>query len=96
MKLHPCAGFVVIKRSEANTTSKGGIVLPDAAKDKPSRGKIVAVGKGKLLDNGEYGPVEAREGTVAVFRAYSANEFEIEGEEFVVVSMEEIMAVLDS
>ena len=94
MKLIPTAGKIVVKRNEADDKSKGGIIIPDQAKEKPQNGKIVAMGKGKLLDNGSYAQVELQEGLTVVFDTYAGHEIEIEGEKFVIMEMDRVLAVL--
>lgn len=94
MKITPTAGRVIIKRDDADTVTRGGIVLPDQATEKPKRGKIVALGKGRLLDNGTYAPVELTEGLTAVFYNYSGHEVEIEGDKFLVMEQTDVVAVI--
>ena len=95
MNIRPLHDRVIIKRMEEETTTAGGIVLPGSAAEKPSRGDIVAVGKGKLLENGEIRPLDVQIGDKVLFGKYSGNEVKIDGEELIVMREEEIMAVIE-
>lgn len=90
----PIRDRVVIKREEAEGVSKGGIILPDQAKEPPVRGKVLAVGLGKKLDNGERAPMDVTEGDRVLFNRYSGSEVELDGEKYLVMSEEEILAVI--
>jgi chaperonin GroES len=92
ISLNPLDDRVVIKRLEAEEKTAGGIVLPDSAKEKPQKGEVLAVGPGKLLDNGKRAPVEVRVGDTVLFGKYSGNEIEMDGEEVVIVRMDDILA----
>lgn len=94
MKLKPLADRVVVKRLEAETTTKGGIVLPDTAKEKPKRGKIVAVGPGKTLDSGEVAKPTVKKGDEVIFSSFAGTEIEVDGKEVLVMSTDDILAVL--
>ena len=93
MRLEATAGRVIVKRDDEETITKGGIMLPDTAKEKPRRGKVLALGKGPLLDNGGYGPVELAEGMVVFFSHYAGNEVTVDGEVFLVLDQKEVIAV---
>ena len=95
MKLRPLHDRVIVKRMEEETTSPGGIVIPDTAAEKPSRGEIIAVGNGKILDNGENRPLDVKKGDKVLFGKYSGTEVKVEGEELLVMREEDIMAVLE-
>ncbi len=95
MKLVPCAGRVIVKRLKADEKTPGGIILPDAAKEKPVRGKIVAIGKGRMLDDGTYAKVELEEGTEAVFSRYDGNEIELDGEKFLILDQSSVLATIE-
>ena len=85
---------VVVKRIEEEPKTKGGIVLPDTAKEKPQKGKVIAVGTGRVLENGQRVPLEVKEGDIVVFAKYDGTEIEIDGEEYVILSERDLLAVL--
>jgi chaperonin GroES len=93
-KLRPLGGNILVKRVEAETKTKSGIVLPDTAKEKPRRGKVVALGDGKLLDSGERAPFSVKKGDEVVFTSYGGSEIKIDGEELMIMSEEDILAVV--
>jgi len=93
--IKPLADRVVVEPIEEEVTTKGGIVLPDTAKEKPQKGKVIAVGSGKLLDNGERVPLEVKEGDVVVFAKYGGTEIEIEGNEYIILSERDLLAVVE-
>jgi chaperonin GroES len=95
MKLAPLDDRVVIKQSEAEKKSAGGIILPDAAKEKPQRGKIIAVGPGKILDNGKRGEMNVKKGDEVLYAKYSGNEIEIDGENYVILHEGDILGVVE-
>ena len=95
MKLAPLDDRVVIKQSEAEEKSVGGIILPDAAKEKPQRGKIIAVGPGKILDNGKRGEMNVKKGEEVLYAKYSGNEIEIDGENYVILHEGDILGVIE-
>jgi chaperonin GroES len=95
MKLAPLDDRVVIKQSEAEKKSAGGIILPDAAKEKPQRGKIIAVGPGKILDNGKRGEMNVKKGDEVLYAKYSGNEIEIDGENYVILHEGDILGVIE-
>lgn len=94
MNIRPLHDRVIVKRVEEEKTSAGGIVLPDSATEKPSEGKILAVGKGKQLDNGEVRALEVKVGDKVLFGKYSGNEVKIDGAELIVMREEDIMGIL--
>ena len=94
MKIRPLHDRVIVKRVEEETTSAGGIVLPDSATEKPSEGEVLAVGNGKLLDNGEVRALEVQVGDRVLFGKYSGNEVKVDGEELIVMREDDIMGVL--
>lgn len=96
MKLQPLHDRVVVKRTEEDTTSPGGIVIPDSAAEKPMKGEVLAIGKGKLLDNGETRPMDVKVGDKVLFGKYSGNEVKMDGEELVVMREDDIMAIIQS
>jgi chaperonin GroES len=95
MKIRPLHDRVIIKRVEEETTTAGGIVLPGSAAEKPSEGTVLAVGNGKLLENGETRPLDVKVGDRVLFGKYSGNEVTVDGEEVIVMREDDIMAVLD-
>jgi chaperonin GroES len=95
MKLAPLDDRVVIKQSEAEQKSAGGIILPDAAKEKPQRGKIIAVGPGKILDNGKRGEMNVKKGDEVLYAKYTGNEIEIDGENYVILHEGDILGVIE-
>ena len=92
--IKPLGDRVVVKRSEEEPKTKGGIVLPDTAKEKPQKGKVIAVGTGRVLENGQRVPLEVKEGDIVVFAKYGGAEIEIGGEEYVILSERDLLAVL--
>jgi chaperonin GroES len=95
MKIRPLYDRVVIRRKEEEQTSAGGIVLPGSAQEKPNQGEVVAVGEGKLLDNGETRPLALKVGDTVVFGQYSGNAVKIDGEELIIMSESEIYGVVE-
>ena len=95
MKIRPLHDRVIVKRLEEDRTSPGGILIPDTAAEKPVQGKIVAVGKGKILENGQVRPCDIKVGDTILFGKYSGSEVKLEGEELVVMREEDIMAVFE-
>ena len=95
MNLRPLHDRVVIKRVEEETKSPGDIVLPGAAAEKPSRGTVQAVGRGKLLENGDVRPLDVKVGDHILFGKYSGSEVKVDGEELIIMREDEIMAVIE-
>ncbi len=95
MSLRPLGDRVIIKRIEEEAVSAGGIVLPDSVKEKPSEGKIVAVGNGSTNDKGDTRPMSVKVGDNVLFGKYSGTEVEVEGEELLVMSEGDIIAVVE-
>ena len=96
MKIRPLHDRVVVRRKEEEETSAGGIVLPGSAKEKPNQGEVIAVGSGKILDNGESRPVDVKVGDVVVFGKYAGSDtIEVDGEELVILSESDIKAVVE-
>lgn len=94
MKLKPLHDRVVIKRLDDERTSAGGIVIPDSASEKPSRGKVLAVGSGKLTAEGKVLPLTVKTGDTVVFGKYAGTEIKIDGEEVIVMREEDILGVI--
>ena len=96
MNIRPLHDRVIVRRMEEEVTSPGGIVLPDAAKEKPVQGEVLAVGNGKLLENGDVRPLDVKVGDRVLFGKYSGTEVKIDGEDLLVMREEDIMGVLES
>lgn len=94
IKLRPLDDRVVVQPQEAESTTAGGIVLPDSAKEKPQRGTVVAVGPGKLLDSGNRGELSVAVGDVVIYGKYGGSEIEIDGEEMKILRESDILAKL--
>jgi chaperonin GroES len=94
MKIRPLQDRVVVRRTEEETKTAGGIVLPGTATEKPAQGEVVAVGPGRLLDNGEVRPVDLKVGDTVVFGKYASNTVKIDGEELLILSESEIYGVV--
>lgn len=95
MNVRPLGDKVLVKRIEAEAVTAGGIVLPDSAKEKPKRGRIQAVGDGKLLNTGERAKLQVKKGDEVLFTSYAGTEVKINGEEFIIMGEEDILAVLN-
>lgn len=95
MNIRPLHDRVVIRRLEEERTSAGGIVIPDTATEKPSRGEVVAIGAGKMLDNGEVIPLAVKVGEKILFGKYAGTEVKIAGQEYVVMREDDIMGVIE-
>ena len=95
MKIRPLHDRVIVKREEKERKSPGGIVIPDTATEKPIFGKVVAVGKGKILENGEIRPLDLKVGDRILFGKYSGTEVKMDGDELVVMREEDVMAVVE-
>jgi chaperonin GroES len=95
MKMQPLGDRVVVKPLEAETKTKSGILLPDSAKEKPQQGEVVAVGKGKLMENGTVVPLEVKVGDKILYGKYSGNEITTkDGDELLIIREEEILAII--
>ncbi|MFL5244502.1 MAG: co-chaperone GroES [Gemmataceae bacterium] len=95
MKVVPLNDKIVVKRLEAEDKTAGGIVLPDAAKEKPKQGKILSLGDGKLLDNGKRASFQVKEGDRVLFTSYAGTEVSLDGEEYLIMTEDDILAVVD-
>jgi chaperonin GroES len=95
MKLRPLHDRVIVKRLEAETKSAGGIVIPDSATEKPVKGEVIAVGNGKILEDGKVRPLDVKVGDKILFGKYSGTEVKLDGTEYVVMREEDIMAIFD-
>ena len=92
--LKPLADRVVVKAIQQEEKTKGGIVLPDTAKEKPQEGEILAVGPGKLLDNGQRAPMEGKPGDKVLYAKYGGTEVKVDGEEYLIMRESDILAIL--
>ena len=95
MNIRPLHDRVIVKRREEDTTSPGGIVIPDTAAEKPIKGEVIAVGNGKLLDSGEVRKLDLKEGDQILFGKFSGTEVKVDGEEYLVMREDDVMAVID-
>jgi chaperonin GroES len=95
MKVVPLNDKIVVKRLEADEKTSGGIVLPDSAKEKPRQGKVLSVGDGKLLENGKRASFQVKEGDKVLFTSYAGNEVTVDGEEYLIMSEDDVLAVVD-
>jgi chaperonin GroES len=93
MKIRPLQDRIVVKRLEGETKTKGGIIIPDTAKEKPIEGRVVAVGNGKILKDGKARPLEVKVGDVVLFGKYSGTEVKIDGEEHVLIREDDVLAI---
>jgi len=94
VKLKPLGDRVVVKRLEAEEKTRGGIVLPDTAKEKPKRGKVVAVGPGKTLESGEVAKPTVKKGDEIIFSSFAGTEITVDGKEMLIMGTDDILAVL--
>jgi len=92
--IRPIGDRVVVKPSAKEEVTKSGIVIPDTAKEKPQEGTVIAVGSGRLLDNGDRAPIDIREGDRILFAKYGGTEFKLDGEEYLVLKESDILAVI--
>lgn len=96
MSIRPLHDRVVVRRQEEEETTAGGIVLPGSAKEKPNQGEVVAIGVGRILDNGDVRPVDVKVGDIVVFGKYAGSDtIEVDGEELIILSESDIKAVIE-
>lgn len=95
MSIRPLHDRVLVRRMEDETTTAGGIVIPDNAKEKPSRGEVLAVGNGKQLDNGEVRTLDVKAGDKVLFGKYAGNEVKVDGEELMIMREDDIMGIIE-
>jgi chaperonin GroES len=95
MKLRPLQDRIVVKRVAEETTTKGGIIIPDTAKEKPAEGKVIAVGNGKVADDGKRIALEIKEGDRILFGKYSGTEVKIDGEEYLIMREDDVLGVIE-
>ena len=94
-KLRPLGDKILVKRVEAETKTKSGIVLPDSAKEKPRRGKVLSVGEGKRLENGERSPLHVKKGDEVIFASYAGTEIKLDNEELMIMSEDDVLAIVE-
>ncbi|MCF6256460.1 MAG: co-chaperone GroES [Gammaproteobacteria bacterium] len=95
MNIRPLHDRVIVRRMEEERTSAGGIVIPDSATEKPAQGEVVAVGKGKILENGDVRPLDVKVGDKVLFSKYGGTEVKVEGEELLVMREDDITGVVE-
>ena len=95
MKIRPMHDRILVERLEEKEVKKGGIIIPDTAKEKPQEGKVVAVGTGKVTDDGKKLPLDVKAGDTILFGKYSGSEVKIEDKEYLILKEEDVLAVLD-
>ncbi|WP_069470256.1 co-chaperone GroES [Candidatus Marithrix sp. Canyon 246] len=96
MQIRPLHDRVIVKRLDEEKVSAGGIVIPDSATEKPVRGKILAVGKGKIMDNGDVRPLDVQVGDTVLFGKYAGTEVKVDGEELLVMREEDITGIIEA
>jgi chaperonin GroES len=95
MKIRPLQDRVIVRRLEEEEKTKGGIIIPDTAKEKPQEGKVIAVGKGKVTEDGKVIPLDVKAGDKILFGKYSGTEIKIEGEEHLIMREEDILGIIE-
>ena len=95
MNVRPIGDKIIVKRVEAMDVSKGGIVLPDSAKEKPQEGKVIALGDGRVTEEGKNAPFTVKEGDRVIFTSYAGSEVKIDNEDYLILSEDDIMAVVE-
>jgi chaperonin GroES len=95
MKIRPLQDRIIVKRVDEEETTKGGIIIPDTAKEKPQEGKVVAVGKGKINEDGKLQPLDVKKGDKVLFSKYAGTEINIEGEEHLIIREDDVLGVVE-
>tara|TARA_R110002111_G_scaffold214295_2_gene277268 strand:- start:415 stop:702 length:288 start_codon:yes stop_codon:yes gene_type:complete len=95
MKIKPLGDKILVKRLEAETKTASGIFLPESAKEKPQQAKVIAVGEGKVLDNGDRAPIAIKKGDTIILNKWGGTELKLEGEEYLVMSADEVLAIVE-
>ena len=95
MKIRPLQDRLLVKRIDEEAKTKGGIIIPDTAKEKPQEGKVVAVGKGKVTEDGKLQPLDVKKGDRVLFNKYSGTEVNVDGEEHLIIREEDVLAILE-
>jgi chaperonin GroES len=96
MKVRPLHDRIIVQRIEEGEQKIGGLIIPDSAKDKPQQGKVIAVGQGKVKDDGKRQPLDVQDGDTILFGKYSGQEIKIDGEDYLIMREEEVLAILAS
>lgn len=94
-KLKPLNDKIIVRRLEAENKTKGGIVLPDTAKEKPKEGKVIAVGQGRLMENGKRVALQVKVGDKIIFTSYAGTEMKVDGEEMLIMSEEDVLGIIE-
>ena len=95
MKIRPLQDRILVKRIDEEETSKGGIIIPDTAKEKPQEGKVVAAGNGKILDDGKVHPLDVKKGDTVLFSKYGGTEVQVDGEEHLIIREDDVLGVIE-
>ncbi len=95
MKIRPLQDRIIVKRIEEEETSKGGIIIPDSAKEKPQEGKVIAAGKGKIGEDGKVQPLDVKKGDKVLFSKYSGTEVNLDGDEHLIIREDDVLGVLE-
>jgi chaperonin GroES len=95
MKIRPLQDRILVKRIDEESKTKGGIIIPDTAKEKPQEGKVVAVGKGKVTEDGKLQPLDVKKGDRVLFNKYSGSEVNVDGEEHLIIREEDVLAIFE-
>jgi chaperonin GroES len=95
MKIRPLYDRIVVQRLEEKETVRGGIIIPDTAKEKPQEGKVLAVGKGKMLEDGKVIPLDVQVGQKVLFGKYAGNDIKLDGEEYTLMREDEVLGILE-
>jgi len=95
MKIRPLQDRILVKRVDEEEKTKGGIIIPDSAKEKPQEGKVVAAGNGKVLDNGDTQPLDVKKGDRILFSKYAGTEVNLEGEEHLIIREDDVLGILE-
>ena len=95
MKIRPLQDRLLVKRIDEEETSKGGIIIPDTAKEKPSEGKVLAVGNGKVNEDGKVTPLDVKKGDRVLFSKYAGTEIQVEGEEHIIIREDDVLGVVE-
>ena len=95
MKIRPLQDRLLVKRIEEEEKSRGGIIIPDTAKEKPSEGRVLAVGKGKVSDDGKVTPLDVKKGDRILFSKYSGTEVQVDGEEHIIIREDDVLGVVE-
>lgn len=95
LKIRPLHDRIIVKRLEEEQKTKGGIIIPDSAKEKPQEGEVLAVGNGKVLDDGKKVPLDVKVGDKILFSKYSGTDIKVDGEEYLIIKEDDVQAIVD-